>query len=169
MARATGQAQQAVIGCDAIGLTTALVAQRAGLRVRVCARERPPAVRSSFATGLWSPDWRVCTSAYATPAFARRRERMARSSFGIYQNLLGLPGDPIEWRDGDVLSDVPFDRPTAHGADGGPDYRPLEARRLPTCTRARSRRRRAGIRSRCSTCAAATRNWRSTSAPTRGC
>ncbi len=30
----------AVIGCGAIGLTTALVAQRAGLRVRIYARER---------------------------------------------------------------------------------------------------------------------------------
>ncbi|KLD74144.1 FAD-dependent oxidoreductase [Xanthomonas hyacinthi] len=130
LARATGQTQLAVIGCGAIGLTTALVAQRAGLRVRIYARERPPQVRSSFATGVWSPDSRVCTSAYATPEFARRWEQMARTSFGMYQNLLGLPGDPIEWRDGYVLSDVPFDQPGGHGGNGEPDYPPLEAQYL---------------------------------------
>jgi glycine/D-amino acid oxidase-like deaminating enzyme len=130
LARATGQTRLAVIGCGAIGLTTALVAQRAGLRVRIYAKERPPEVRSSFATGVWSPDSRVCTSAYATPAFARRWEQMARTSFSMYQNLLGLPGDPIEWRDGYVLSDVPFDSPSGHGGHGEPDYPPLETQYL---------------------------------------
>jgi glycine/D-amino acid oxidase-like deaminating enzyme len=131
LARATGQPALAVIGCGAIGLTTALVAQRAGLRVRIYAKERPPEVRSSFATGVWSPDSRICTSAYATPDFARRWEQMARTSFGMYQNLLGLPGDPVEWRDGYVLSDVPFDQPSGgHGGGGEPDYPPLETRYL---------------------------------------
>jgi len=131
LARATGQPDLAVIGCGAIGLTTALVAQRAGLRVRIYARERPPEVRSSFATGVWSPDSRICTSAYATPEFGRRWERMARTSFDMYQNLLGLPGDPIEWRDGYVLSDVPFDQPVGHGGNGEPDYPSLEDQYLP--------------------------------------
>ncbi|MBN6150740.1 FAD-binding oxidoreductase [Xanthomonas sp. AmX2] len=130
LARATGERQLAVIGCGAIGLTTALVAQRAGLRVRIYAKERPPHVRSSFATGVWSPDSRVCTAEYATPAFAQRWEQMARTSFGMYQNLLGLPGEPVEWRDGYALSDMPFDQPSGHGEDGEPEYPSLEAQRL---------------------------------------
>lgn len=93
----------AVIGCGAIGLTTALVAQRAGLRVRIYARERLPDVRSFYAAGVWSPDSRVCTSEHATADFKRRWEDMARTSFRRYQTLLGLPGEPIEWRDGYVL------------------------------------------------------------------
>ncbi|NEL80833.1 MAG: FAD-dependent oxidoreductase, partial [Xanthomonas perforans] len=88
----------AVIGCGAIGLTTALVAQRAGLRVRIYARERLPDVRSFYATGVWSPDSRVCTSEHASADFRTRWEEMARISFRRYQTLLGLPGEPIEWR-----------------------------------------------------------------------
>ncbi|MCD0249351.1 FAD-dependent oxidoreductase [Xanthomonas campestris] len=116
----------AVIGCGAIGLTTALVAQRAGLRVRIYAREQLPDVRSFYATGVWSPDSRVCTSAEATAAFRTRWEEMARISFRRYQTLLGLPGEPIEWRDGYALSDVPFDQRIASPETHEPDYPPLE-------------------------------------------
>ncbi len=130
LALATGEKAIAVVGCGAIGLTTALVAQRAGLRVRIYAKDRPPDVRSSYATGVWSPDSRICTAAHATPEFERRWEQMARTSFGMYQHLLGLAGDPIEWRDGYVLSDVPFDQPSGHGEDGEPEYPSLESRLL---------------------------------------
>ncbi|NIK41899.1 FAD-dependent oxidoreductase [Xanthomonas arboricola] len=116
----------AVIGCGAIGLTTALVAQRAGLRVRIYARERLPDVRSFYATGVWSPDSRVCTSEHASADFRTRWEEMARISFRRYQTLLGLPGEPIEWRDGYALSDVPFDQPSASAEAHEPDYPPLE-------------------------------------------
>ncbi|MFO1338218.1 MAG: FAD-dependent oxidoreductase [Burkholderiaceae bacterium] len=101
----------AVVGCGAIGLTTARVAQRAGLRVRIVAKDRPPEVRSSAATGVWSPDSRICTEANATPEFQQRWVTMARASFKVWQSLLGLAGDPVEWCDGYVLSDVPFDQP----------------------------------------------------------
>ncbi|MCC4608961.1 FAD-dependent oxidoreductase [Xanthomonas campestris] len=116
----------AVIGCGAIGLTTALVAQRAGLRVRIYARERLPDVRSFYATGVWSPDSRVCTSEYATSDFKTRWQEMARISFRRYQTLLGLPGEPIEWRDGYALSDVPFDQPIVSAEAHEPDYPALE-------------------------------------------
>jgi glycine/D-amino acid oxidase-like deaminating enzyme len=119
----------AVIGCGAIGLTSALTAQRAGLKVRIYTRERPPDVRSSGASGVWSPDSRVCTLDGSTPEFERRWEAMARHSFRVYQNLLGLPGDPIEWRDGYVLSDIPFEQSTPR-EDGEPQYPTLELRLL---------------------------------------
>ena len=126
---ATGAKQVAVIGCGAIGLTSALSAQRAGLKVRIYARERAPQVRSSNATGVWSPDSRVCTTEGATPAFERRWEAMARFSFRRYQSLLGLPGDPVEWKDGYALSDVPFGRGVDED-DGEPSYPSLEGRLL---------------------------------------
>jgi hypothetical protein len=87
-------------------------------------------VRSARATGTWSPDSRVAMEKAAGPAFPDRWEKMARASFAMYQSLLGLPGDPIEWRDGYVLSDVPFDQPSGHGGNGEPDYPPLEAQYL---------------------------------------
>ncbi len=99
LARAAGAHELAVIGCGAIGLTTALLAQRGGLQVRVYAKELLPRVPSFFATGVWSPDSRIATAEHATPAFERRWEAMARTSFRTYQTLLGLPGDPVGWRD----------------------------------------------------------------------
>jgi len=133
LALATRERRIGVIGCGAIGLTSALTAQRAGLRVRIYAKERPPEVRSAAATGVWSPDSRICDSAHATPAFERRWEAMARHSFRTYQSLLGLAGDPVEWRDGYVLSDLPFGQspPGGHDDDTSePDYPDLEARLL---------------------------------------
>lgn len=130
LVQATREKALAVIGCGAIGLTTALTAQRAGLRVRIYARDRPPDVASSFATGVWSPDSRVCTAEYTTPEFERRWETMARTSFRIYQTLLGLPGLPVEWHDGYALSDLPFGQRADSQQDGEPAYPRLESRLL---------------------------------------
>lgn len=130
LAQATRETRIAVIGCGAIGLTTALVAQRAGLRVRIYAKERPPETRSFNATGVWSPDSRICTAEHATPEFERRWEDMARLSFRTYQTLLGLADGPIEWRDGYLLSDTPFDQPGRHGDESEPAYPDLERRLL---------------------------------------
>ena len=126
---ATRERRIAIVGCGAIGLTTARVAQRAGLRVRIYCKERPPEVRSSAATGSWSPDSRICTDQHATPAFMQRWEAMTRHSFKVYQSLLGLPGHPVEWYDGYALSDVPFDQPLPGAEEPGhePDYPDLES------------------------------------------
>ncbi len=95
----------AVIGCGALGLTAALTAQRAGLRVTIYAKERPPFVRSSNATGSWTPDSRVALTSDAPATFAADWEAMARRSFTMYQSFLGMPGNPIEWTDRYSLSD----------------------------------------------------------------
>ncbi len=123
----TRQRRIAVVGCGAIGLTTARVAQQAGLRVRIYCRERPPEIASSLATGVWTPDSRICTREHATPAFAVRWEAMARRSFHDFQQLLGLPGSPVDWRDGYVLSDQPFNQPLEAPTDE-PAYPYLESR-----------------------------------------
>ena len=117
----------AVIGAGAIGLTTARVAQRAGLRVRIYCKDRPPEVRSSAATGLWTPDSRLCASAAMPPGFESAWEAMARSSFKTYQSLLGIEGAPVEWRDGYALSDIPFEQPLPDDPDE-PAYPDLTAR-----------------------------------------
>jgi glycine/D-amino acid oxidase-like deaminating enzyme len=128
MIAATRERRIAIVGCGAIGLTTARVAQRAGLRVKIYCKDRPPEVRSSAATGSWSPDSRICTEEHATPEFRQRWETMARHSFKVYQSLLGLAANPVEWYDGYVLSDVPFDQPLpVTGEDNEPDYPDLES------------------------------------------
>jgi len=127
LAMSTREKHLAVVGCGAIGLTTARVAQRAGLRVRIYCKDRPPEVRSSAASGVWSPDSRICTARYATPEFTRQWEAMARSSFKTYQSLPGLPGEPVQWHDGYARSDVPFDQPASSPwRSVEPDYPDLE-------------------------------------------
>lgn len=125
-ALATGAREIAVIGCGALGLTSALLAQRAGLRVRIYAKERPPETRSTFATGSWTPNSRFCAAEGATEEVVRRWEWMARTSHRMYQNLLGLPGDPIEWRDGYQLSEKPFDPDQQRQREGEPEYPRLD-------------------------------------------
>lgn len=121
MAKESGRKEIAIIGCGAIGLTTALVAQQAGLRVTIYAKERPPYVRSHRATGAWTPDSRICSAQFA-PNFAKQWETMARYSFRRYQALLGVAGNPIEWRDMYSLSDVPFGSPQPSVESGEPEY-----------------------------------------------
>ena len=129
LALATKPREIAVIGCGAIGLTSAIVAQRAGLRVRIVARDLPPEVPSLAASGVWSPASRICTEEHADAAFRQRWETMARDSFHRFQQLLGLDGAPVEWRDGYVLSDLPFDQPMPpeHERTGEPEYPDLDA------------------------------------------
>ena len=79
-ALASGERDIAVIGCGALGLTSALLLQRAGAKVTIYAKELPPNVRSSFASGIWSPDSRICLEQNATPAFKQLWEQMARTS-----------------------------------------------------------------------------------------
>ncbi|MGH1558572.1 FAD-dependent oxidoreductase [Caulobacter segnis] len=58
-ALADGARDVAVIGCGALGLTTATVLRRAGANVTIYAAERLADTRSSRATGTWSPDSRI--------------------------------------------------------------------------------------------------------------
>ena len=126
LALQTKVSEIAVIGCGALGLTSALVAQRAGLKVRIYAKERPPEVRSTFATGSWTPNSRYCTEEHTTPELAAQWEEMTRISHRTYQHMLALPGDPIEWRDAYLLTDWPPGQGPKH--DGEPRYPDLDAR-----------------------------------------
>jgi glycine/D-amino acid oxidase-like deaminating enzyme len=116
-ALATGERDVAVIGCGALGLTSALLLQRAGAKATIYAKDLPPNVRSSLATGVWSPDSRICLEQYASPAFKQRWEAMARQSFETYQNLVGLPGDPVEWIELYIVADDDFAQPRHASSD----------------------------------------------------
>src|ERR1700692_2349664 len=102
---ANGSREVAVLGCGALGLTAAITAQRAGLKVTIYAKERPPYVRSARATGAWTPDSRIALSSATSPNFAAEWESMARTSFAMYQSYLGMAGTPIEWTDWYSLHD----------------------------------------------------------------
>jgi len=121
-AMATGERDIAVIGCGALGLTTALQLQRAGARVTIYARELPPDVRSSLATGLYTPDSRICLEKHATPAFKQTWQQMARQTFSTFQSFLGLAGTPVEFIDSYAVYDD-----AANRRRGEPDGRPAFA------------------------------------------
>jgi glycine/D-amino acid oxidase-like deaminating enzyme len=108
----------AVVGCGALGLTSALLAQRAGAQTTIYARDLLPQTRSSRATGTWTPDSRIALTDAAGPAFAALWEQMARTSFKTYRSYLGLPGDPVQWIDYYLLKD------DASGPEGAARRRP---------------------------------------------
>jgi D-amino-acid oxidase len=106
----TGAHEVAVVGAGAIGLTTAITAQRMGLKVTIYTKDRFPDVRSARATGTWSPHSRVAMDGAVNDAFVTKWERMARRTFAKHQSFLGLAGNPVEWVDRYSLSDTPFEK-----------------------------------------------------------
>lgn len=109
-----GQKDIAVIGCGALGLTTAVLALRAGCSVTIYAKDLIQQTRSSRATGSWTPDSRISLRDPAGPAFGALWEKMARISWKTYRTYLGLPGTPVEFRDRYFLSDGPSAPPLPH-------------------------------------------------------
>ena len=100
-----GEREVAVIGCGALGLTSAILLQRAGAKVTIYAKERPPEVRSARATGSWTPDSRIALTTSVSPDFPALWERMCRTSFHMYESYLGMAGNPVEFTDRYFLSD----------------------------------------------------------------
>jgi glycine/D-amino acid oxidase-like deaminating enzyme len=104
-AMAVGERDVAVIGCGALGLTSAILLQRAGAKVTIYAKERPPDVRSARATGSWTPDSRIALTNSVSPDFPALWEKMCRTSFHTYESYLGMAGNPVEYTDRYSLSD----------------------------------------------------------------
>src|ERR1700752_715513 len=98
-AMASGERDIAVIGCGALGLTSAILLQRAGAKVTIYAKERPPEVRSARATGSWTPGSRIALTNSLSADFPALWEKMCRYSFHTYESFLGMAGNPVEWTD----------------------------------------------------------------------
>jgi D-amino-acid oxidase len=118
-AMAASPGEVAVVGCGALGLTAAILAQRAGAKVTIYARDMLPQTRSARATGSWTPDSRIALASVAGPSFGALWEEMARTSFKMYRNYLGLPGDPVEWVDRYTVSDHVMNLPRHAGSEDG--------------------------------------------------
>lgn len=100
----------AVVGCGIIGLTTAVVALQAGLKVTIYARDFIQQTRSFRASGSFTPDSRIALADPAGPAFGDLWERMARYSWKAFRTYLGVAGNPVEFGDSYQLSDTPISR-----------------------------------------------------------
>ena len=109
----------AVVGCGALGLTSAIVAQRAGAKVTIYAKDLLPQTRSSRATGMYTPHSRIALTNAVAPGFPELWEQMARTSFKAYRSYLGLPGNPVEWVDSyNVYDTAPAAPPASPGPPG---------------------------------------------------
>jgi len=104
-AMATGRTRYRRHRLRRLGLTSAILLQRAGAQVTIYGKELPPTSGPRLATGLWTPDSRICFEQHATPAFKQTWPSMTRYSFQTYQTLLGLPGNPVEFIDTYTVSD----------------------------------------------------------------
>jgi glycine/D-amino acid oxidase-like deaminating enzyme len=120
LAMQASPAEVAVIGCGILGLTSAILAQRAGARVTIYAREQLPLSTSARATGEWTPDSRIALANAAGPDFAAVWEDMARTAFKAHRDYLGLPGTPVEWIDQySVADDNSRSQPTGAASSQG--------------------------------------------------
>ncbi|MGE3955952.1 MAG: FAD-dependent oxidoreductase [Vicinamibacterales bacterium] len=126
---ATGERDVAVIGAGAMGMTTAIQLQRAGLRVTIYTRDLAPNVRSSWATGSYTPDSRIALEEHATPEFKRTWERVARESHAAFQSFLGTAGNPVEYVDSYGISDA--QAPRQREASNRPAFAELQRELTP--------------------------------------
>ena len=108
----------------AIGLTTAIQLQRAGARVTIYAKDHPPSVRSSWATGLYTPDSRIALEEHATPEFKQTWAKAARQTYETFQSFLGVAGTPVEYIDNYGVSDEQGPR-QRNEPDGKPKFAEL--------------------------------------------
>ena len=102
----------AVVGCGIIGLTSAIVAQRAGLGVTIYARDVIQRTRSFRASGSYTPSSRIALAGPAGPQFGDTWEQMARFSWKMFRTMLGMPGNPVEFGESFAVSDDPIVRRT---------------------------------------------------------
>ncbi len=97
----------AVIGCGALGLTAAILAQRAGCRsVTIYTKDLPTETRSFRATGSWTPDSRVALTRAAAPEFLDQWEQMTRASWLQFQTLYAEPNSPVIFNDRYTPSEI---------------------------------------------------------------
>ncbi len=101
----------AVIGCGIIGITSALMAQRAGAQVTIYTREVFHRTRSVRANGSWTPASHMALASQAPSNLGEVWERMTRMSWKNLRQFVGMAGNPVAFADHYYLSDAPFDAP----------------------------------------------------------
>ena len=122
-ALATGRRDIAVIGCGAIGLTTALQLQRSGTRVPIYAKDRRRR-RSSLARSLHA---RLAHLSRGTRRRVRRRGSRWPADVLHVPGFLGVAGTPVGFIDG-------YGSPTTRRHRGGKRKPTTGVRRQPAAT-----------------------------------
>jgi glycine/D-amino acid oxidase-like deaminating enzyme len=100
-----GHRECAVLGCGIVGLTTATLMQRRGLRVTIYAKDLPPATTSNIAAGKWTP-LIAFNKKTITPDFYQEFLKATRLSYDYYQEFIGK-GYGVTWTQNYIFGDNP--------------------------------------------------------------
>jgi D-amino-acid oxidase len=107
----------AVLGCGAVGLATARLAQEAGFDVTIYTKAMPPETTSNIAGGQWLPVSVYDSEKALTPEFTRQFVAAAQYGYRRYQ-IMTDPRYGIRWMRNYTISETPWQTPINHGVYG---------------------------------------------------
>jgi D-amino-acid oxidase len=107
----------AVLGCGAVGLATARLAQEAGFDVTIYTKAMPPETTSNIAGGQWFPATVYDSERTLTPEFTQQFLAAAQYGYRRYQ-IMTDPRYGIRWMRNYSLSDTPWRSPINTGLYG---------------------------------------------------
>ncbi len=96
----------AVLGCGAVGLATARLAQEAGFDVTIYTKAMPPETTSNIAGGQWDPV-SVFDESALTPEFSKQFVDAARYAYRRYQ-IMTDPKYGVRWMRNYNVSETPW-------------------------------------------------------------
>src|SRR5258708_18798047 len=100
----------AVLGCGAVGLATARLAEEAGFDVTIYTKAMPPETTSNIAGGQWLPVTVYDSERTLTPEFTEQFRAAAQYGYRRYQIMTDLRYG-IRWMRNYQLSDTPWHSP----------------------------------------------------------
>jgi glycine/D-amino acid oxidase-like deaminating enzyme len=106
----------AVLGCGAVGLATARLAQEAGFDVTIYAKALPPETTSNIAGGQWLPVSVYDPDRTLTPEFTQQFVAAAQYAYRRYQIMMD-PKYGIRWMRNYQMSDTPWHPQSNSGRD----------------------------------------------------
>jgi D-amino-acid oxidase len=106
----------AVLGCGAVGLATARLAQEAGYDVTIYTKAMPPETTSNIAGGQWFPASVFDPEKTLTPEFTQQFVAAARYGYRRYQ-IMTDPKYGIRWMRNYFVKNQPWQSPI--GGDSG--------------------------------------------------
>ena len=106
----------AVLGCGAVGLSTAMLLREAGYDVTIYAKDLPPQTTSNIAGGQWFPA-SVADHDHRTPQFNQQLVDSASYAYRRYQIMLGAKFG-VRWMRNYEMQDDPFDDSGNKGRNG---------------------------------------------------
>jgi D-amino-acid oxidase len=107
----------AVLGCGAVGLATARLAQEFGFDVTIYTKAMPPETTSNIAGGQWLPVSVYDPQRTLTPEFTQQFVAAAQYGYRRYQ-IMTDPRYGIRWMRNYSLSDTPRQTPINAGLSG---------------------------------------------------